>query len=546
MKILQGNIIDIFQKTCFFGEIRIVDSKIYEIVSLGPENFNASYFMPGLVDAHVHIESSLLPPSSFAVLALKHGTIATVSDPHEIANVLGQEGVEYMLRNAEESPLKFHFGAPSCVPASIYETAGDRLDSDSVKKLLDRDDIYFLSEMMDYPGVLRKDTEIVKKINYAQKAQKPIDGHAPGLMGEDATQYFEAGISTDHECFGYDEALEKLQKGVKVLIREGSAAKNFDTLIPLAKEYSQQMMFCTDDIHPDLLKVGHINQLLRRAINAGVDKFEAIRMASFNPVEHYKLNMGLLRPQDDADFIEVDSIFELNVKSVYIRGNRVVYQGQVLTEAPDVEVINRFEAPQIHKEDIEIVKPAKATKLNCIQCIDGQIVTEKIQLDLPLFDAPFEDWLLQNEIQKIVVYNRYKSSLPAVGYIKGFRLKEGALASSVAHDSHNIVCVGTDDRDMVDAINRLVDEKGGLCAVSNKKLGVIPLPIAGLMSDRSPHHIADDYAQLDAFVKNVLGSKLTSPFMTLSFMALLVIPHYKLSDKGLFDSEKQEFSGIFE
>jgi adenine deaminase len=545
-KKFEGNIVDIFESKIYFGEITTVGDKIFNVKKIGAEASDATYFLPGFVDAHVHVESSMLCPSQFAKLAVKHGTVGTVSDPHEIANVLGIEGINFMIEDARKTPFKFSFGAPSCVPATSFETAGATIDANDILELLQKPEITYLAEMMNFPGVLAADEQVMSKIVAAQQLGKPIDGHAPGLMGVEAQTYFKAGISTDHECYMLEEAEEKLKLGVKVLIREGSAAKNFDTLIPLAKTWGKNMMFCSDDKHPDELLLGHIDKLVIRALAAGVELFTAIRMATINPVLHYNMNVGLLREGDSADFIEVTDLKSFEVKHVYINGQLVAKDGVSLLEPALPNALNNFSAEKLYLEDIKIEKPELATKINVIQVIDGQLITEKVTLDLRFYNESLENWLQGQGIQKLVVYNRYKKSLPAIAYIRGFGLTEGALGSTVAHDSHNIIAVGVNDQDIIDVINRLILEKGGICAASNKKLGIIPLPIAGIMSDQAGERVAEDYSQLNIFAKDTLGSMLTSPFMSLSFMALLVIPALKLSDKGLFDGSTFEFSGIFE
>ncbi len=542
----EGNIVDIFNNEIYYGEITTVGDKIFNIKKIKEEAYESNYFLPGFVDAHVHVESSMLCPSQFAKLAVKHGTVGTVSDPHEIANVMGVEGIRFMLEDAKKTPFKFMFGAPSCVPATQYETAGAKLDAKDVEILLLSSEIGYLAEMMNFPGVLSSDVEVIKKINVSKAIGKPVDGHAPGLQGDSAKRYFDAGISTDHECFTYAEAEEKLNLGVKILIREGSAAKNFDELIPLAKTWGKSMMLCSDDKHPDELLKGHINQLLIRAIEAGIDTFTALRMACLNPVLHYNMDIGLLREGDAADFIEVANLITFDIKNVYINGQLVAKDGVSLLEPALPNAINIFNAEKLYLEDIKIEKPEKAFKINVIQVIDKQLITEKVTLDLRLYDQSLEDWLQSQGIQKLVVYNRYKKSLPAVAYIKGFGLTEGALGSTIAHDSHNIIAVGVKDQDILDVINRLILEKGGICAASDAKLGIISLPIAGIMSDQAGERVAEDYTALNEFAKNTLGSTLTSPFMSLSFMALLVIPSLKLSDKGLFDGTSFSFSSIFE
>lgn len=536
MNTYTGNIVNIFDDSVFFGTITVHEGRIFDIRKLGEEDPARSYFLPGFIDAHVHIESSLLPPNQFGRMAVVHGTVGTVSDPHEIANVVGISGVNYMIGNGETVPFKFFFGAPSCVPATTFETAGAEVTPEDIDRLLADDRVPYLAEMMNFPGVIHQDPQVMEKLAIARKHRKPIDGHAPGLRREQALAYFSRGITTDHECFTLEEAEEKLKLGVKILIREGSAARNFDALIPLARQHSHQMMFCSDDKHPDELLEGHINLLVKRAIAAGVDRFAAFRMASVNPVRHYNLPVGLLREGEWADFIETDNLDNLAILATYINGEKVAENGKTLIPSREPEIINRFSTHPVSEKDLAVNFKAGDTQLRVIRVLDGQLITEK---DIaPLSDAGKED------ILKIVVYNRYHPAPPAVAYIRGFGLKQGALASSVAHDSHNIVATGTDDKAIAEAINLVVKEKGGLSAVSKDKKMVLPLPIAGLMSAKDGYQVAEDYIKIDRFAREVLECRLRSPFMSLSFMALLVIPSLKLSDKGLFDGDKFEFTEV--
>ncbi len=469
--------------------------------------------------------------------------MGTVSDPHEIANVLGTKGVEFMIENGEKIPFKFCFGAPSCVPATEFETAGAIVSVDDIEYLMANPKIGYLAEMMNFPGVIYENEEVLAKLAIAKKYHKPIDGHAPGLRGEQSQKYFSYGITTDHECFSYDEAKEKLEMGVKVLIREGSAAKNFNDLISLANEYSAQMMFCSDDKHPDDLVEGHINLLVKRAVESGVNVFKALRMASLNPVRHYDLNIGLLREGEPADFIEVNNLQDFKVLATYIDGNLVASKGVTLIEDVKAVKVNNFSAKAIKIEDLNLEIPNDSKYIKTIKVIDGQLITDSFLFDLAQRDA---DFLKANDILKLVVYNRYKETQPKLAFINGFGIKNGAIASSVAHDSHNIIAVGTSDEDIEQAINLIVREKGGISVVADEKMGVLPLPIAGLMSDKDGYEVAKDYTQIDEFAKSQLNCTLKSPFMSLSFMALLVIPSLKLSDKGLFDGNTFEFTDIFE
>lgn len=494
--------------------------------------------MPGFIDSHVHIESSMLVPSEFARLAVVHGTIATVSDPHEIANVCGIEGVQFMLDNAKQSPFHFYFGAPSCVPATIFETAGATLDSNDIKNLLAGPDIFYLSEMMNFPGVLHGDEEVLKKIAAAKLAGKPVDGHAPGLSGNDAKKYMDAGISTDHECFTLEEAAWKLKCGMKIIIREGSAAKNFDALIPLLKDHPKQMMFCSDDKHPDSLVEGHINILCKRAVAAGVPLFNVIAAACINPVLHYKLHPCLLRPGDEADFIVVKDLVEWKVLQTFIHGNLVAENGQTFLPPIPVQPLNHFNCVPVSVEEITFPYSGQE-KIQVIEALDGQLVTKKIFLK-PVIKKGHIISDRENDILKLVVVNRYSKAPPAIAFIKNFGFQSGAIASSVAHDSHNIIAVGADDESITRAINLIIQHRGGICCVDDKEEQVLPLPVAGLMNGADGYYVAEQYAQQDKKAKG-LGSRLSAPFMTLSFMALLVIPELKLSDKGLFDGTAFSF-----
>lgn len=537
MQTRSGNIVDIFNQQIFYGTVTFTDKRIVsvETVDATPRE-GASFIMPGFIDAHVHVESSLLVPSEFAKMAVVHGTVATISDPHEIANVCGMEGVQFMIKNGKTVPFKFHFGAPSCVPATTFETAGDEITVNDVDTLLQQPDIYYLSEMMNFPGVLHRDEAVMQKIALAKKYGKPVDGHAPGLRGEDAARYIAAGISTDHECFTREEAEDKLQLGMKILIREGSAAKNFDALIPLLHEYDQHIMFCSDDKHPDSLLEGHINQLFVRAIQQGIDVWKVLRAACINPVLHYNMQVGLLRPHDAADFIVVNNLTDCSVLETIINGETVALNGQSLITTTPATPINRFNCTPLIPEQLRInadVSPA----LPVIGALNGQLITEKLSLAPRIQDGHYVPDLSQ-DILKIAVINRYHPAPPAVAFIKNFGLTHGAIASSVAHDSHNIVVVGTSDEAMCRAVNLIIEHRGGLSAVSNEATHVLPLPVAGLMSHEEGYKVAESYTAIDQFVKKTLGSTLTAPFMTLSFMALLVIPHLKLSDKGLFDGDQ--------
>ena len=543
---ISGNLADVHLQKIYAATITVENGIITAIEKISDEADPSSKFiLPGFIDSHVHIESSMLVPSEFARMAVVHGTVATISDPHEIANVCGMEGVEFMIENGKTVPFKFNFGAPSCVPATVFETAGATLDVKDVTNLLKRKEIKYLSEMMNFPGVLFKDKSVMQKIAAAHQQNKPVDGHAPGLRGEQAKQYIAADISTDHECFTYEEALEKLQYGMKIIIREGSAAKNFEALIELLNDWPEVMMFCSDDKHPDSLVLGHINQLCARAVEKGIDIFKVLKAACVNPVMHYKLDVGLLRKGDAADFIVVKDLKKFEVVKTYINGALVAEEGRSLFKTSRSEIINNFSCSK--KSAADFALPWNGKNENpVIEALDGQLITNKLSVKPKVVDNYIVSDVA-NDILKIVVVNRYQSAPVASSMIKNFGIRKGAIASSVAHDSHNIVAVGVDDESICRAVNLVIEHKGGISCVcpaaSNGSWTemALPLPVAGLMSNEDGYMIAAQYEQLDRMAKAELGATLASPYMTLSFMALLVIPHLKLSDKGLFDGDRFEF-----
>ena len=533
---IKGQYIDIVGKRIFPAVLQVKDGLIDSIqeIEQAPQHF----ILPGFIDSHVHIESSMLIPSAFAKLAVIHGTIGTISDPHEIANVCGVDGVHYMIDNGKKVPFHFFFGAPSCVPATIFETAGAAINSEEVAKLLANEDIYYLSEMMNFPGVLFKDEEVMKKIKAAHAVGKPVDGHAPGLMGQDAKTYIEAGISTDHECFTIEEAVDKLSYGMKILIREGSAAKNFEALYELIDDHPNSVMLCSDDKHPDSLVIGHINQLCARAVAKGLNVFNILKAACINPVIHYKLPTGLARVNDPANFIVIEDLIHFKVKQTYINGSLVAENGQSFIATIDEKIINQFDTNYIDEDAIVVaidVYPSKENKIAVIEAIDGQLITNCLWEEATIQDGKIVSDT-QKDILKMVVYNRYHQAAPKMAFIKNFGFKQGAIASTVAHDSHNIIAIGVDDYSITKAINAVIEQKGGISCVNPSAIEVLGLPVAGLMSKEDPYKVATAYSTIDAMAKS-LGSPLGSPFMTLSFMALLVIPHLKLSDKGLFDGD---------
>lgn len=542
---MHGNLLNLFDRTIREAHIQIDNGRIVSTREVGPENPDLPYILPGFVDAHVHIESSMLTPAQFARLAVVHGTVATVSDPHEIGNVLGVKGVEYMVEEGRRVPFKFCFGAPSCVPATPFETAGAAIDLRDLRRLLGMREIGYLAEMMNYPGVLNEEPDIMARLTLAQAFNKPIDGHAPGLRGEAARKYANAGISTDHECFTYEEARHKISCGMQILIREGSAAKNFDALIPLLAEHPKKIMFCSDDKHPDSLVEGHINSLVKRALALGYNLFDILQAACLNPVLHYRLPVGLLREGDPADFIVIDSIQDFTIRQTYLNGELVAENGQSKLADLRSEHLNQFQCLPTEPAAFQCPVPAGSRALRVIVALDGQLITEiaykPLAPDLKLMESNVE-----KNILKMAVINRYQDAPPALAFIQNFGLKKGALASTVGHDSHNIVAVGCDDTSLALAVNAVIEQRGGIAAAAEGQVYTLPLPIAGLMTDADGYAVAEQYTRLDQFAKQELKSTLTSPFMTLSFMALLVIPSLKLSDRGLFDGDNFRFVSNFD
>lgn len=534
-QVLSGQVVDIQNRRVFGGEVVIRDGRIEDVRPVEPAP--PHFILPGFIDAHVHIESSMLVPSEFARIASTHGTVATVSDPHEIANVLGIEGVDFMIRNGRETPFKFYFGAPSCVPATAFETAGARLGPPEIETLMQRPEIKYLAEMMNWPGVIHGDKEVHEKIAIAHRHGKPVDGHAPGLSPDQAVSYIKAGIATDHECVSFDEAKNKLAHGMKIIIREGSAARNFEALVGLLRDHEDDIMFCSDDKHPDSLEAGHINELVRRAVAKGMDLFSVLKAACVNPVLQYDLNVGMLRPGDPADFIAVKDLKDFKIKYTMIDGIMVAKNGMPLIPRTTIGTPNKFHADRITESDVRV--KADGNSLRVIVAHDGQLITSE-EIVSPKIENNLVASDVSRDVLKLVVMNRYGTTRPAMAFIRGFGLKHGALASSVAHDSHNIIAVGCDDTSIVQAINEIIGSKGGVSAVHEGHRTIVPLPVAGIMSDQDGYEVANRYRDLDQLAKQ-MGSGLGAPFMTLSFMALLVIPSLKLSDKGLFDGSRFEF-----
>ncbi|HBQ84443.1 MAG: adenine deaminase [Bacteroidetes bacterium GWE2_41_25] len=528
---INGNVVDIHARSIYAACVTIENGKVKKIEKI--EGSGVGFIIPGLIDAHIHIESSMITPGAFAVEAVKHGTVATVSDPHEIANVCGIEGVDFMIEDAARVPLKMFFGAPSCVPATSFETNGASLDKDDVREMLQRNEIKYLSEMMNFPGVIHDDEQVHNKILYARKFGKPIDGHAPGLTGRDLEKYVSAGISTDHECSTINEALEKISLGMKILIREGSAAKNLDSLKELYNMFPDQIMLCSDDLHPEMLLKGHINKLIARLISEGYNLFDVIRSATINPGKHYNIDTGLLREGDNADLILVDDLESMNILETWIDGKKVFDRGIVAFNAGHSRGINNFNCSIITNDNIQVVNQGK--KIRIIEAYDGDLLTKEKIISTGSVEILRADTDLDH--LKIVVKDRYNDTAPVCGFVKGFNLKRGAFAGSVAHDSHNIICVGTNDNDIVSAVNKVIEMKGGLSFACDNKIYAIKLNIGGIMTSNSCRETAHEYEKLNEIVKK-MGCTMSAPFMTLAFMALLVIPDLKIGDRGLFDVNK--------
>ena len=539
--VIKGQIVDPKQRKIFPGSVHVKDGKILRIEEQAEAP--SRYIMPGFVDAHVHIESSMVLPSRFAEVAIGHGTLATVSDPHEIGNVMGREGVDFMIADGSRVPFRFYFGAPSCVPATPFDHSGAVLGPKETEDLLQRDDIWFLSEMMNFPGVINRQEDVMEKLALARKYNKPIDGHAPGLRGDGLERYLEEGISTDHESFSLEEAREKIKGGMKIQIREGSAAKNFEALHPLIDEYPDKVMFCMDDCHPDDLMLGHINRIVKKALNKGHDFFNVLRAAGYTTKEHYGLDVGMLQDGDKADFIVVENLEDFSVIEAWIDGQIVYEKGSVSWERPQPVRINKFVKRTIQPQDIKVEIEEKAKKIIVIQAIDGELITRSYQYPVAPVKG-FFDRLPAEDILKIVVVNRYKECPPSVGFIRGFGLKKGAIAGSIAHDSHNLIAVGADDAAIVAALNKLMETGGGIVVVKDGEKHSLDLPVAGLMSTDQVSKVANKHQDLDRLAHE-LGCQLKAPFMTLAFMSLLVIPELKIGDAGLFDVNQFQYIPLF-
>ncbi|MGC8864170.1 MAG: adenine deaminase [Bacteroidales bacterium] len=528
MNLISGNIVDVVARRIFPGEI-IMDEGIIKEIREKPVSHGV-YILPGFTDAHVHIESSLLIPSEFARLAVVHGTVCAVSDPHEIANVLGIEGVKFMVKNSQKVPLRFVYGAPSCVPATPFETSGASLKVKDIEFLFDDLNLTYLSEMMNFPGVIAGHEEVMEKIRAAQSRGLAIDGHAPGLKGKELKAYISAGISTDHECNSLEEALEKAALGMHILIREGSAARNFDELLPLVKIHPNKVMFCTDDLHPDHLAEGHINRLVSRAVKAGYDLFDVLAACTLNPTLHYNTGAGLLQPGDPADFILTPDLEDFTIVQTWIKGQVCAKNGKTLLKSSEIEKLNIFNSRPIEPEDLQLI--SRGGRMRVIEIFDGELFTEATWVEAPPAGSPFLPDP-SHDLALLAVLNRYQPARPALCAVKGSKMKAGAIASSVAHDSHNLIAMGTSLEAIAQALNLIIDNQGGLALVNKEKQFVLPLPVGGLMSTEDGYQIANAYKKLNQEAQE-LTPALSAPFMTLSFLALPVIPRLKLTDRGLF------------
>ena len=539
---VRANRVRIAQREIESGVLYWEEGRISRFLVEGEENPELPYLLPGFVDAHVHIESSMLVPSEFARMALRHGTLGAVSDPHEIANVLGLEGVQFMLASAAQTPFRFCFGAPSCVPATPFECAGASLGVEEVTALLDHPQIGHLAEVMNVPGVLAGEVALHAKLAAAQARGMPVDGHAPGLRGESLRRYAAAGIGSDHECTTLEEAEEKIAVGMQILIREGSAARNFTALASLIDAYPEQVMLCSDDKHPDDLLRGHINRLVIRAIEQGLDRFNVLRCACLNPVRYYSLPLGQLEVGDPMDAILVEDLQGFALQQAWLDGVLLYDQGELqLAPEPPLLPVNRFAAAPVTPAALRVAA-REGDLLRVIEAWNGELMTRE-RILAPILEQGWVVPDIANDVLPLCVLNRYQPAPPALAFVRNFRLRRGAIASSVAHDSHNIIAVGADLESLATAINAIIDAKGGIVVVDEGKVRMLPLPVAGLMTHVDGEITASRYANLDRRAKE-LGSTLRSPFMTLSFMALLVIPELKLSDQGLFDGRDFCFTEV--
>lgn len=558
---IRGNILNVFTDEIYPAEIEI-ENGIIKCVKKIKGDFQG-IMVPGLIDAHIHIESSMLTPSFFAQAAVPHGTTAIVADPHEIANVMGLDGINLMLKDAKNIPLRIFFTAPSCVPATSFETSGAIIGPDEIDILMKKEEVVALGELMNFPGVINEDDLVIEKIQIAHHHKKPVDGHAPLLSGAELCKYVSKGISTDHECISMAEAREKKELGMKIMIREGSSAKNLEDLISLGGEF-----LVSDDIHPGDLSQGHMDHIIKKAIICGLDPIEAVKMVTINPSNHYSLNMGAISPGREANLIMVDDLENFNVKKVYIGGELVAKNKTALFNPTHISSGNTIFLEKTKPSDFTIPLSGNEVMVRTIDVLDEQLITSESEAIMQITNKEIVADVEQ-DILKIAVIERYGKSISkistknkqfsqlsknevilgnnnkkmALAFVRGFGIKEGAFASSVAHDSHNVIVVGTDSNYMARAVNILIENNGGLVAVSKNSQKSLKLPIAGLMASESAEIISSKLEDLHSMAGE-MGCSLKSPFMTMSFLALLVIPNLKISDKGLFDVSKFEFVNV--
>ena len=561
--------LDVLTDSVYPARITIEDGIFKEIVPIQVSEETQidveGLMLPGFIDSHIHIESSMMTPAQFAKVAVRHGTTAVVCDPHEIANVHGIDGVEFMIENASTVPFNFYFAAPSCVPATSFETSGAVLDSEDIEYLLQKPEVVALAEMMNFPGVIGADEEVLRKLRIARKYNKPIDGHAPLVSGKELDKYIEQGIVTDHECSNFHEAIEKKQKGMKIMVRDGSSAKNMEALFDFSQRieyYKNQDSFgiiptevlsrrlhspifdfmVSDDKNPRDLVNGHLNESVKKAVGLGIDLIKAIEMVTINPAAHYGLDGGSIVTGSKADFIIVDNLDELNILKTYISGECVFDGENVLFDVEDVEFVNSMNVDKKSSEDFNIYFNGDECEVNVIQCFDGDLLTKKATAKLKTQNGIVQPDISE-DVLKMAVVERHGSNNVANAFIKGFGLKKGAIASSVSHDSHNIVVIGYSSEKMAEAVNMVIENMGGIAVVSDDFEDSLSLPIAGLMSNQEGIVTAKKLRTLQKMAF-AMGCRLTAPFMTMAFMSLLVIPSIKLSDKGLFDGDRFEFMDV--
>ena len=562
-------ILDVLTDSVYPARITIEDGIFKQIIPIQVTEETKidvdGLLLPGFIDSHIHIESSMITPAQFARIAVRHGTTSVICDPHEIANVCGIEGIEFMIENAKTVPFNFYFTAPSCVPATGFETSGAVLNSDEIEYLLQKDEVVALGEMMNFPGVINGDGEVLRKLELARQYRKPIDGHAPLVSGQDLDKYIEQYIITDHECSNFKEAIEKKQKGMKIMVRDGSSAKNMEALLDFSARIDHlknQESFgiiptevlsrrihspifdfiVSDDKHPNDLINGHLNLSVKKASELGIDIIKAIEMVTINPASHYSLEAGSIVTGAKADFIIVDNLHDFNIKKTYIGGECVFDGENVLFDVEDVDVSNTINADKKHACDFDIYFDGDECEVNVIKCYNGELLTKKSTATLKTKDGIVQPDIYE-DVLKISVVERYGGNTITNAFIKGFGLKKGAIASSVAHDSHNIIVVGYSSEMMAEAVNTVIENRGGLAVVSEDFSDSLSLPIAGLMSNEDAFDVAKKLDVLHRMA-SALGCKLDSPFMTMAFMALLVIPSLKISDEGLFDGDNFEFIDV--